>query len=63
MSEIPGWDLKILNVERMMGSAIDNELHWRAVGFLSRNSEIVLPVDQLALGIRGSPIIAFTYKN
>ena len=53
----------ILNVERMMGTAIDNELHWLAFAFLSRNSEIVLPVDQLAAGIRGSPIIAFTYKN
>ena len=63
MSEILGWHLKILNVERMMGSAIDNELHWLAVGFLSRNSKIVLPVDQLAAGIRGSPIIVFTYKN
>ena len=48
MSEILGWHLKILNVERMMGTGIDNELRWLAFAFLSGNSEIVLPVDQLA---------------
>jgi hypothetical protein len=63
MSEILDWHLKILNVERVMGTGIDNELHWPAFALLSGNSEIVLPVDQLPAGIRGSPLIAFTDKN
>jgi hypothetical protein len=38
MSKILGWHLKILNVERMMGTAIDDELHWLAFAFPSATS-------------------------
>jgi hypothetical protein len=35
MSEILGWHLNILNVERMMGTAIVNELHWLAFAYVA----------------------------
>jgi hypothetical protein len=51
MSEILDRHLKTLQVEPMMRTGIDNELHWLAFAFPSGDSQIVLPIDQLAAGI------------